>query len=407
MISFYTPNIYDPWTNEDLIRYDKVGSQRDEIIYNSFHNAKLRLLEKNLFICSFKMKGDGYKNIYVIPITASTFVFLVYFPQIDYALQLRSYDGFPQLLDKLPLLGSVTKELSLKSEYNINDELSFSKGGLEVVVHASVGQFLFPKYKKIENEEILKKYGIINGLYAQISKEYEVLGNAIQKIHDSQKKKEAMLKHLLAKQVIKTGIKIGLYATGIGAGLAALMDIDDIWTAGEHVADISNITDLSDLADVSDVVDIMGVTDLADGLADADALSDFSDLSELAGVETFDVPNDYCFSDASSDVSFGSNDFSYYDERISSAQDEYVKNIEKATDENTSLEDSVFYADQAKRAEMDEDYWKKAREDAEYWEKIDEINKYRREAPLQIAEKTYNEIAKIYGYDPNINTWNK
>lgn len=379
MISFYTPNIYDPWTNEDLERYDKVGSQRDEIIYNSFHNAKLRLLEKNLFICSFKMKAGGYKNIYVMPVTASTFLFLAYFPQIDYAIQLYSYNGIPQLLDKLPLLGSISKELSRKSEYKINEDLYFTNCGLGLFVHARVGQFLFPKYKKIEDPEILNAYGIINGLYAQISKEYELLGNAIRKINDAQKEKEIRLKHLLAKQVIKTGIKVGLYASGIGAGLAALMDIDDIWTAGEHISDLSNISDLSDLADLSDVADIMDVTDLADGLADADALSDFSDLSELSGVETFDISNDVDFSDTSKDISFGSNDFSYYDERISSAQDEYARNIEKATNENTPPEDVNFYAKQAKQAKMDEEYWKKARKDAEYWKKMNEINRQRLE----------------------------
>ena len=380
MISFYTPNIYDPWTKEDLARYDKFGSQRDEIIYNSFHNAKLRLLEKNLFVCSFKMNGGGYKNIYVMPVTASTFLFLAYFPQVDYAIQLRSYNGIPKLLDKLPLLSSISKELSQKSEYKINEDLYFTKCGLGLFVHAPVGQFLFPKYKKIENPEILNAYGIINGLYAQISKEYELLGNAIQKITNIQKEKEIRLKHLLAKQVIKTGIKVGLYATGIGAGLAALMDIDNIWTAGEHIADLSNISDLSDLADLSDVADIMDVTDLADGLADADALSDFSDLSELAGVETFDIHNDFAFNDASNDISFGSNDnVDYCNERISSAQKDYLENIEKARSEYTPDEDVDFYLKQADRAKMDEDYWKRAREDAEYWKKMDEINRQRLE----------------------------
>lgn len=400
MISFYTPNIYDPWTNEDLTKFDKIGSQRDRIIYNSFHNAKLRLLEKNLFICSFKMKKGGYKNIYVMPVTASTFVFLAYFPQVDYAIQLRSYNGIPQLLDKLPLLGSISKELSRESEYKINENLYFTKGGLGMIVHAPVGQFLFPKYKKIENPEILNDYGIINGLYAQISKEYELLGNAIQKFNDAQKEREVRLKHLLAKQVIKTGIKVGLYASGIGAGLAALMDIDDIWTAGEQVADLSRITDVSDLADVSDVIDILGVTDLADGLADAEALSDFSDLSELAGVETFDIPNDFTFSNANNGISFGSNDYTdYCDERISSAKEDYLVNIEKATNEHTPSGDMDFYVDQAKKAKLDEGHWKRAREDAEYWEKMDEVSKYQREAPLEISQKAYEEIAKIYDYD--------
>ena len=42
------------------------------------------------------------KVIYVAPVTASTFLFLAYFPQIDYATQLRSCTGVSKLIDKLP-----------------------------------------------------------------------------------------------------------------------------------------------------------------------------------------------------------------------------------------------------------------------------------------------------------------
>lgn len=284
MISFYTPNIYDPWTNSDLVNYDRTGSQRDEIIYNSFHNAKIRLFEKNLFISSFKTKSGDYKNIYVAPVTASTFLFLAYFPQIDYATQLRTCNGVSRLLDKLPLLGTISQKLSRSKEYKINNDLTITKEGVILIVHASVGHFLFPKHKKIEDSEILEKYGIVNGLYAQISKEYDALGSAIKKYNSIIDEREAKYKYLLAKQVIKTGIKLGLYASGIGAGVAAFMDIDDIWTAGET---ISNISDLADFADITDV------TDLADGLESASDLSDYSDLSYLTGVDNFDIPSEF------------------------------------------------------------------------------------------------------------------
>ena len=311
MISFYSPNVPDPWTNDDLFKYDQSGSQRDEIIFNSFHNAKLRLLEKNLFICSFKMKEGGYKNIYVMPVTASKFIFFAYIPQLEYVTQMRSYEGANQLINKLPLLGSISQKILGGGEYRVNNNLSFfTEGVLSLVVNAPIGQFLFPKHKKIENPEILTKYGIISGLYAQIAKEYEALGKTIKKINDDKEEREVKLKFLMAKQVIKTGIKIGLYASGVGAGVAALMDIDDIWSSGNAITDISTISDVSDLTDMVDAATIVDVTDLADGLIDVSSLTDYSDLSDLAGVDSFDIPNEYesSCSDLSSDgynVSFG------------------------------------------------------------------------------------------------------
>jgi hypothetical protein len=233
------------------------------------------------------MRDGGYKNIYVMPVTASIFIFLAYFPQVDYAVKLRSCNGLPQLIDKLPLLGTISRNLSYNDQYKLNGDLYFTEGGLGLVVHASVGQFLFPKHKRIEDPEVLKSYGIINGLYAQISKEYDALGKAIEKYNSTIDEREAKLKYLLAKQVIKTGIKIGLYATGVGAGIAAFMDIDDMWTAGETVADVSYIFDISDIGYLGDIADISDVSDLADGLADASMLEDYSDLSDLTGLDTY------------------------------------------------------------------------------------------------------------------------
>ena len=290
MISYYTPTIHDPWTEEDLRRYEREGSQRDKIIYNSYHNAKLRLFGKNLYLCSFKQKNEGYKNIYVHPVTMSTFLFLAYFPQIDGAVELRKYEGIATLLDKLPLLGEISRNLESKGEIKVNDDLSIVKGGVCLIVHAPFGQFLFPKHKKIEIPEIIKKYSILTGLYAQLSKEYEALGNAINQIADAQKAREEKLKYLLTKQIIKTGIKIGLYATGVGAGLAALMEIDDYMTAGDAIDTISTLSDLDNLSDVTDILD---VADMADGLADAETLADFSDLSDMMGIDDFDIPNDF------------------------------------------------------------------------------------------------------------------
>lgn len=330
MISFYTPNIYDPWTNSDLENYDRTGSQRDEIIYNSFHNAKIRLFKKNLFICSFKMKSGDYKNIYVAPVTASTFLFLAYFPQIDYATQLRLCTGVSKLIDKLPLLGTISQILSRSEEYKINNDLTITKEGIILIVHASVGHFLFPKYKKIEDQEILEKYGIINGLYAQISKEYDALGNAIDKYKNLINEREAKYKHLLAKQVIKTGIKLGLYASGIGAGVAAFMDIDDIWTAGETI---------SDMSDLADLVNITDVADLADDLEDASDLSDYSDLSYLTGVDNFDIPSDFDgtsfnLPDDSHNVSFQGHDKDVTLEQVGGGQ--LKKSVEICKKDGTS-----------------------------------------------------------------------
>ena len=54
MIGFITSTIDKPWTNEDVLNFEKTGSQRDSVQYNSYYNWRIKLTDKNTFLCSIK-----------------------------------------------------------------------------------------------------------------------------------------------------------------------------------------------------------------------------------------------------------------------------------------------------------------------------------------------------------------
>ena len=49
MLSYYTNGINDPWTLKDIEDYERNGSQRDKVIYNSFYNSRLILTDENIY----------------------------------------------------------------------------------------------------------------------------------------------------------------------------------------------------------------------------------------------------------------------------------------------------------------------------------------------------------------------
>lgn len=391
MIPFITEQINDPWTEKDLKQHKGNGSILDKVIFNSRYNARIILSEKNTYLCSIKNRDSEYVNFYLYAVTRNCFYFVFFDFQMHLLKRVAGeHNQILQFTEKLPLASKLLS--SIGTNVKLSETVIVDDGDVVLIkVNAPIEDFLVPQRGIIKNQEIQSKYALMKMLYRQTDREmnclFDMLDGYSKVLDEKRKQIITTLMKKFGKVIIHKTALMFLFG-GVLGGAALFADI------------LFGLDDLTDLdIDVSDFV--AGLTDLSD--------SAFSS-NDFAGLDISDIDiNEFCDSELipSNNISFGSGDFSYYDERISSAQDEYVKNIEKAIDENTTTKDSVFYADQAKRANMDEDFWKRAREDAEYWKKMEEINEYRREAPLQIAEKTYNEIAKIYGYDPKTNTWNK
>ena len=79
-----------------------------------------------------------------------------------------------------------------------------------VKVNAPVENFLFPRNQEITNEEIKSKYAILNNLYFQIEKEYNGLGELIDRynttLHNRIQQQEDRLKRFLIRKGIRAGI---------------------------------------------------------------------------------------------------------------------------------------------------------------------------------------------------------
>ena len=393
MIPFITEQIKDPWTEKELKQHKGNDTILDKVIFNSRYNARIILSEKNTYLCSIKNRDSEYVNFYLYAVTRNCFYFAFFDVQM-YTLKraIEKQDQILQFAEQLPL---TSKLLSSKgTNINLSETVIVDDGDVILIkVNAPIEDFLIPRRGIIKNQEIQSKYALMKMLYKQTDREmnclFDMLDSYSKTLDEKRKQMRKTLMKKLGRVVIRKTAMFALFG-GVLGGASLFADA---------LFDLDGLIDFDEVMDVSDIGD--GLTDLSDAA--------FSSI-DIAGLDISDIDiKELCDSEliSSNNVSFGSSDFSYYDERISSAQDEYVKNIEKATDENTSLEDSVFYADQAKRAKMDEDYWKSAREDAEYWQKMDEISRYQREAPLEIAQKAYEETVKIFGYDPKTNTWKK
>lgn len=58
MIGFITNTIDNPWTGSDVYEFEENGSQRDPIQYNSYYNWRIKLTDKNMYLCSLKTNGS-------------------------------------------------------------------------------------------------------------------------------------------------------------------------------------------------------------------------------------------------------------------------------------------------------------------------------------------------------------
>lgn len=393
MIPFITEQINNPWTEKELKEHKGNDSILDKVIFNSRYNARITLSEKNTYLCSIKNKDSEYVNFYLYAVTRNCFYFVFFdFQMHTLKRAIEKYNGLLQFAEKLPLTSKLLS--SIDSNIKLSETVIIDDGDVILIkVNAPIEDFLVPRRGIIKNQEIQSKYALMKMLYKQTEREMNCLFDMLDSYSNAIDEKRKQMRKAIMKKLGRVAIRktarvvlFGCVLGGISLFADALFDLDDL-------------TDLDTIMDVSDMGE--GLSDLSDmtfSSVDIDGLSfDNIDLNEFCDSELI----------ASNDISFGSNDFSFYDDRIKSAQDDFCRNIEKATDENTHARDIDFHVNQAQKARMNEDYWKKAREDAEYWKKMEEIDKYRREAPLEIAQKAYEETARIFGYDIKTNTWIK
>lgn len=306
MLGFITENVYKPWSSSDIKKYETEGSQRDEVIYNSFYDARIMLSEENLFQCSMRVKANLYKNYYLMAVRRNMFYFIIYVPQLDIVKNLLSYEFVSKCVKHLPTINKFINHTD--SSLDINKVVSFCDRNCVVMrVDAPIGEFLFPKRGYITNDEIVKKYSAINAIYSRANSEFECLANAASKYSDNinaqiQKQEEQFKKKLLRK-----GIRVGISAV-LACTTGIYVDLDTIF-GFEDVADAADILDLADSADLVDASDY--------------GLSNFSE---------WDSPNDILTS--GNDISFGSR--MTLDDRIANINHVYDPDIDRAYDRLSS-----------------------------------------------------------------------
>ena len=276
MISYLTSVINDPWDYADIQKYELEGSQRDSIIYNSVYDSRITLTEENIYLCSVRTMRGEYKNFYLYAITRSLFYFVIYIPQMDVIEKVKNHDFTKQWLPRFKLLyDSQYKNSSL----NPNDDIVFPGGSCVLIkVNANVAEFLFPRYKCITNEEIKKKYSLMNALYCQFIKEYEVFGDLAEKYNAVIEAHIERHNQIIKKILIKKGIRLAI-SSGIALATGGiLMDWDALFGISD-LADLSEIGDLADVADIADMADIdfesLDYWDLADNLQYEDIDTDY------------------------------------------------------------------------------------------------------------------------------------
>ena len=305
MISFITNTIDNPWTDEDARNYEQYGSQRDTVQYNSYYNWRIKLTDKNTFLCSLKTNDNDYKNIYLFAVTRRLFYFAIFIPQLEVIKQWSKNEQDQKFVAALPLTSKCLS--SSNKELNLDDEIMFLDGScLLVKVNAPVDGFLFPRNKSITNNVIKKQYALLNNLYFQFEREFDGLERMIdaynakvgehnakireynEKLERRRKELNEKLKKMLVRKGIRTGISLALAGLtgGLSLGLDALFDLGD-------VADIQDVIDMADAVDMAgdamdafDAVDVMDAFDAYDVL-DANLL-DF-DVGDMDDINIVDV----------------------------------------------------------------------------------------------------------------------
>lgn len=395
MIGFITSTIDKPWTNEHVLNFEKTGSQRDSVQYNSYYNWRIKLTDKNTFLCSIKTNDNDYKNIYLFAVTRRLFYFVIFVPQLEMLKQLNNDSQIKNVLTSLPLTRDCLKSEHRETQLS-EDVLTLDGNCLLVKVNAPIDNFLFPRDKKVVNEEIKKKYALLNNLYFQLEKEYEgllkILGEYNSRVEKRFEELKEKLKRILVRKGIRMGISIALAGVtgGLSLGLDALFDLED-------VADINDVMDIAGVSDMmGDAMDAMDAMDVSD-ILDVDIL-DF-EIDEMADINISDVGEGDDLLAEGYNITFGSSQSRYehidsiYNPSIDRAYEklEYdVKRINKGNLYSWEDPDRVIERDNNSIK-----YWEQAKSQAISQAKVDEAKQNYWDTVSKYCKETVNK--KITG----------
>lgn len=316
MISFITSTIDNPWTDYDVRNYERNGSQRDKVQYNSYYNWRIKLTDKNMFLCSLKTNDNDYKNIYIFAVTRNLFYFMIFIPQLEIIKKLNSNKQVQKFVTALPLTSKCLS--SSNKELNLNEDILFLDGSCMMVkVNAPVDGFLFPRNISITNNVIKKQYALLNNLYFQFEREFDgferMIGEYNTKLQRKIEEQQKKIKRILVRKGVRLGISLALAGVtgGLSLGIDALFDLGDI-------ADIQDIIDIADVADMAG-----GAIDAFDAydILDADVL-DFS-VEDMEDINISDVGEGDDLLADSYNVSFG-----YHGERYDEATVKFLKDLD-------------------------------------------------------------------------------
>lgn len=369
MISFITNTIDNPWTDNEVRSYERYGSQRDTVQFNSYYNWRIKLTEKNIFLCSLKTNDRDYKNVYLFVVTRRLFYFVIFIPQLEVIKQLNSNKQIQKILSVLPLtrrcLSSSNKEL------NFDDEILFLDGScLLVKVSAPVDGFLFPRNKSITNNVIKQQYALLNNLYFQFEREFDgfvkLIGEYDSKLKRKIQEQQEKIKRMLVRKTVRMGVSLALASItgGLSLGLDALFDLTDV-AAIQDVLDMVDAADFAgDTMDAFDAYDILdadlldfNVDDMPDinidDIGEGDTL-----LTDSYGLNSEDIHSDLDVdhSGCRANISFRASesqlktDINYYNRKLNQANkdiDYYKRELKKPSLSNTYRESCLFRLEQA------------------------------------------------------------
>lgn len=368
MVGFITNTIDHPWTANDVHKFETDGSQRDEVQYNSYYNWRIKLTQRNLFLCSIETNEHSYKNIYLFAVTRNLFYFAIYIPQLEVIKKLSANSQIKKMISVLPLTNNCFN--SSNKELELNQDVLFLDGCCMLVkVQAPVDAFLYPRSKCITNSTIKKQYALLNNLYFQFEKEYDGLLKMVDEYDAKLKRKIEEQKDKLKRFLIRKGVRIGVSAVladvtgGLSLGLDALFGLDDI-------ADIQDAIDLADAADMAgDAMDFVDASDILDT-----SVLDFS-VGDMDDINIVDVgEGDDLLADSYS-VSFGSKQSvrhidELYDPSIDRAYDKLADDVDRINKGDVYPWEDPKYT--IKRDNESIKYWERAKSDALAQNKINE-----------------------------------
>lgn len=260
MLSYYTNGINNPWTSKDIEDYERFGSQRDKIIYNSYYKSRLILTDENVFLYSSKHDSQ-YKNFYIWGVTRNLFYLMFYIPQLDFVhdSDIINNQIVKKCLSKLLLIKNASE--SVNGICHLNTDVSFSDGTFVLVkVNANIGELLFPKHKEITNIEILKKLSLMHKVYIGCIKQRDILIDALDKYRIESARIREIKKEKLQLLLFRKGVKLAMYSAMGIPPLDIFSDLDELFSLGE----IAQIAEVTDFIDMADMMDTMQVDDLLD-----------------------------------------------------------------------------------------------------------------------------------------------